>query len=222
MPKFNMYQSLHTTVIGPEGKPVELQIRTWDMHRRAEYGVAAHWKYKEETVFGRAKDAKDDSQDMAWLRQLVDWQRETDDPAEFLESLRFDLAAAEVYVFTPRGEVDRAAAGRDAGGLRLRHPHRGRAPHASAPGSTAAWSRWSRPWTTATRWRSSPPRRPTPGRAGTGSSSCKSAAGPEQDPALVLQGAPGSGDRGGQGRRSPRRMRKQGLPLQRIAAGDAC
>jgi GTP pyrophosphokinase len=93
MPKFNMYQSLHTTVIGPGGKSVELQIRTWDMHRRAEYGVAAHWKYKEETVFSRAKDAKDDSQDMAWLRQLVDWQRETEDPAEFLESLRFDLAA---------------------------------------------------------------------------------------------------------------------------------
>ena len=105
MPKFNMYQSLHTTVIGPGGKSVELQIRTWDMHRRAEYGVAAHWKYKEETVFRRAKDAKDDSQDMAWLRQLVDWQRETEDPAEFLESLRFDLAAGEVYVFTPRGEV---------------------------------------------------------------------------------------------------------------------
>jgi GTP pyrophosphokinase len=105
MPKFNMYQSLHTTVIGPGGKSVELQIRTWDMHRRAEYGVAAHWKYKEEPVFRRAKDAKDDSQDMAWLRQLVDWQRETEDPAEFLESLRFDLAAGEVYVFTPRGEV---------------------------------------------------------------------------------------------------------------------
>ena len=106
MPKFNMYHSLHTTVIGPGGRPVELQIRTWDMHRVAEYGVAAHWKYKEEAVFGnRAKDAKDDTQEMAWLRQLVDWQRETEDPAEFLESLRFDLATAEVYVFTPRGEV---------------------------------------------------------------------------------------------------------------------
>jgi GTP diphosphokinase / guanosine-3',5'-bis(diphosphate) 3'-diphosphatase len=109
MPKFNMYQSLHTTVIGPDGKPVELQIRTWRMHQRAEYGVAAHWKYKEETSFGgRAKGAKDageDAQEMAWLRQLVDWQRETEDPAEFLESLRFDLAAAEVYVFTPRGDV---------------------------------------------------------------------------------------------------------------------
>ncbi len=100
MPKFNMYQSLHTTVIGPEGKPVELQIRTWGMHRRAEYGVAAHWKYKEETTTGGRSAA-----DLAWLKQLVDWQRETTDPAEFLESLRFDLGAGEVYVFTPRGEV---------------------------------------------------------------------------------------------------------------------
>ncbi len=109
MPKFNMYQSLHTTVIGPEGKPVELQIRTWGMHRRSEYGVAAHWKYKEDTVLGgRGKDGKGGkgtTGDMAWLRQLVDWQKETADPAEFLESLRFDLAASEVYVFTPRGEV---------------------------------------------------------------------------------------------------------------------
>jgi len=103
MPKFNMYQSLHTTVIGPGGKPVELQIRTWDMHRRAEYGVAAHWKYKEQAVFGGR--AGDDAQEMAWLRQLVDWQRETEDPEEFLESLRFDLTADQVYVFTPRGEV---------------------------------------------------------------------------------------------------------------------
>src|SRR6516162_7527746 len=103
MPKFNMYQSLHTTVIGPGGKPVELQIRTWRMHQRSEYGVAAHWKYKEESVF--SSRSKDDTQEMAWLRQLVDWQRETEDPAEFLESLRFDLAAAEVYVFTPRGDV---------------------------------------------------------------------------------------------------------------------
>ena len=99
MPKFNMYQSLHTTVIGPGGKPVELQIRTWGMHRRSEYGVAAHWKYKEEVVTGRSPS------DLAWLRQLVDWQRETADPAEFLESLRFEVGSAEVYVFTPRGEV---------------------------------------------------------------------------------------------------------------------
>src|SRR6202142_2561223 len=84
MPKFNMYQSLHTTVIGPGGRPVALQIRPLRMHQRAKYGVAAHWKYKEDSAFGgRAKDAKDDAQEMTWLRQLVDWQRETEDPAEF-------------------------------------------------------------------------------------------------------------------------------------------
>jgi GTP diphosphokinase / guanosine-3',5'-bis(diphosphate) 3'-diphosphatase len=105
MPKFNMYQSLHTTVIGPEGKPVELQIRTWGMHRRAEYGVAAHWKYKEESLVPGTRGAASGASDMVWLQQLVDWQRETADPAEFLESLRFDLGAAEVYVFTPKGQV---------------------------------------------------------------------------------------------------------------------
>jgi GTP pyrophosphokinase len=97
MPKFNLYQSLHTTVIGPQGKPVEVQIRTHQMHRRAEYGIAAHWKYKEETGT--------DEQDMNWLKQLVDWQRETQDPGEFLDSLRFDLHAQEVFVFTPKGDV---------------------------------------------------------------------------------------------------------------------
>ncbi|MDA0635714.1 bifunctional (p)ppGpp synthetase/guanosine-3',5'-bis(diphosphate) 3'-pyrophosphohydrolase [Nonomuraea sp. MCN248] len=105
MPKFNMYQSLHTTVIGPEGKPVELQIRTHAMHHRAEYGVAAHWKYKEEVggpgPVGKVKPGSD----MAWLRQLLDWQKETSDPGEFLESLRFDLSVSEVYVFTPKGQV---------------------------------------------------------------------------------------------------------------------
>ena len=99
MPKFNMYQSLHTTVIGPEGKPVELQIRTHAMHRRAEYGVAAHWKYKET---GAGSDAQDD---MTWLRQLLDWQQETSDPGEFLDSLRFEISGSEVFVFTPKGDV---------------------------------------------------------------------------------------------------------------------
>jgi GTP diphosphokinase / guanosine-3',5'-bis(diphosphate) 3'-diphosphatase len=106
MPKFNMYQSLHTTVIGIQGKPVELQIRTFAMHRRAEYGVAAHWKYKES--FAPGADAKTDTSgdaDMAWVRQLLDWQQETEDPGEFLESLRFEINSAEVYVFTPRGDV---------------------------------------------------------------------------------------------------------------------
>ncbi|ADG88770.1 MAG: bifunctional (p)ppGpp synthetase/guanosine-3',5'-bis(diphosphate) 3'-pyrophosphohydrolase [Thermobispora bispora] len=103
MPKFNMYQSLHTTVIGPEGKPIELQIRTHAMHKRAEYGVAAHWKYKEEmTASGGTKGKQ---ADMAWLRQILDWQKESTDPGEFLESLRFDLSVSEVYVFTPRGQV---------------------------------------------------------------------------------------------------------------------
>ncbi len=105
MPKFNMYQSLHTTVMGPEGKTIELQIRTRAMHHRAEYGVAAHWKYKEE-MNGAPGTAKGKQvNDMAWLRQLLDWQKETSDPGEFLESLRFDLSVSEVFVFTPRGQV---------------------------------------------------------------------------------------------------------------------
>ncbi|KRE52625.1 bifunctional (p)ppGpp synthetase/guanosine-3',5'-bis(diphosphate) 3'-pyrophosphohydrolase [Phycicoccus sp. Soil748] len=114
MPKFNMYQSLHTTVIGPEGKAVEIQIRTHTMHRRAEYGVAAHWKYKEDGT-APASGAKDGEtgpiNDMAWLRQLLDWQKETADPGEFLDSLRFEINAREVYVFTPKGEVVALPAG---------------------------------------------------------------------------------------------------------------
>ncbi len=106
MPKFNMYQSLHTTVIGPQGKPVEMQIRTVDMHRRAEYGVAAHWKYKEQMrsgTEGKTSDGVDS--EMPWLRQLLDWQSEVEDPGEFLDSLRFEINSAEVFVFTPRGDV---------------------------------------------------------------------------------------------------------------------
>jgi GTP pyrophosphokinase len=106
MPKFNMYQSLHTTVIGPEGKPVEMQIRTFGMHRRAEYGVAAHWKYKQEV--GHASPAPrhaDETSDLPWMRQLMDWQQDTEDPGEFLESLRFEINSTEVYVFTPAGDV---------------------------------------------------------------------------------------------------------------------
>ncbi|GAA1974524.1 GTP pyrophosphokinase [Terrabacter lapilli] len=107
MPKFNMYQSLHTTVIGPQGKPVEIQIRTHTMHRRAEYGVAAHWKYKDQNNGGgTARPGEVTPQnDMAWLRQLLDWQRETEDPGEFLDSLRFEMGSSEVYVFTPKGSV---------------------------------------------------------------------------------------------------------------------
>jgi guanosine-3',5'-bis(diphosphate) 3'-pyrophosphohydrolase len=106
MPKFNMYQSLHTTVIGPAGKPVEMQIRTVGMHRRAEYGVAAHWKYKEDVRAGtESKVSEPTDSDMQWLRQLLDWQNEVEDPGEFLDSLRFEINSAEVFVFTPRGEV---------------------------------------------------------------------------------------------------------------------
>lgn len=105
MPKFNLYQSLHTTVIGPGGKPVEIQIRTHDMHRRAEYGVAAHWKYKESAKNAGTTDKDSAGNDMQWLRQLVDWQKETADPSEFLDSLRFEIAGSEVYVFTPKGDV---------------------------------------------------------------------------------------------------------------------
>ena len=99
MPKFNLYQSLHTTVIGPNGKAIEIQIRTFEMHARAEFGIAAHWKYKE------GKKSSEESPEMLWLRQLHDWQKETEDPSEFLESLRFDLGTPEVFVFTPKGNV---------------------------------------------------------------------------------------------------------------------
>lgn len=108
MPKFNMYQSLHTTVLGPGGRPVEIQIRTREMHRRAEYGVAAHWKYKENP--NRSQKA-DTNGEMTWLRQLVDWQNETADPTEFLDSLRYEMAGSQVYVFTPKGDVISLASG---------------------------------------------------------------------------------------------------------------
>ncbi|OLF13684.1 GTP pyrophosphokinase [Actinophytocola xinjiangensis] len=108
-PRFGVYQSLHTTVIGPEGKPLEVQIRTYDMHNTAEYGIAAHWRYKETrgTHEGHAVEVDE----MAWMRQLLDWQREAADPGEFLESLRYDLAAREIFVFTPKGDVHTLPAG---------------------------------------------------------------------------------------------------------------
>ncbi len=107
MPKFNLYQSLHTTVIGSQGKPVEFQIRTWDMHRRAEYGLAAHWRYKETAKNGGKSDdsTANDGAGVGWLRQIADWQQETADPSEFLDSLRGEIAGAEVYVFTPMGKL---------------------------------------------------------------------------------------------------------------------
>jgi GTP pyrophosphokinase len=100
MPKANMYQSLHTTVIGPDGERIEIQIRTEEMHRMAEYGVASHWLYKE----GGKVDPKDAGQ-FAWLREILDWQKVESDPREFLRTLRFELFKDEVYVFTPNGDV---------------------------------------------------------------------------------------------------------------------
>ncbi|WP_394552245.1 RelA/SpoT family protein [Agromyces sp. MMS24-JH15] len=105
-PKFNLYQSLHTTVIGPKGRAVEIQIRTHEMHQRAEFGVAAHWKYKERVNSNRSEDQTPSTEaDMAWLAHISDWQAETADPGEFLDSLRFEIGAKEVYVFTPKGRV---------------------------------------------------------------------------------------------------------------------
>ncbi|WP_186626529.1 bifunctional (p)ppGpp synthetase/guanosine-3',5'-bis(diphosphate) 3'-pyrophosphohydrolase [Rhodococcus sp. BP22] len=108
-PRYGVYQSLHTTVVGPEGKPLEVQIRTREMHRTAEFGIAAHWRYKET----RGKHGNDNAEvdDMAWMRQLLDWQREAADPGEFLESLRYDLAVKEIFVFTPKGDVITLPAG---------------------------------------------------------------------------------------------------------------
>jgi len=115
MPKLNMYQSLHTTVIGPEGRPLEIQIRTHDMHRMAEFGVAAHWVYKQRPDAERAESAgwegAGEDAKLNWLRSMLDWQKDLSDPSEFMETFRADLIEDEVYVFTPRGEVKSLAAG---------------------------------------------------------------------------------------------------------------
>ncbi len=108
MPKYNMYQSLHTTVMGPAARPLEVQIRTEEMHRASEYGVAAHWRYKE----GSGKVSTDElDKQLAWLREMIDWQDETEDSREFLKTLKMDLDNAEVYVFTPNGDVKTLRAG---------------------------------------------------------------------------------------------------------------
>jgi len=106
MPKPNMYQSLHTTVIGPQGEPFEIQIRTWEMHRTAEYGIAAHWKYKE-----GVEKSDDFENKLSWLRQLLEWQKDLKDPKEFMESLKIDFFTDEVFVFTPKGDVINLPAG---------------------------------------------------------------------------------------------------------------
>jgi GTP diphosphokinase / guanosine-3',5'-bis(diphosphate) 3'-diphosphatase len=105
MPKFNMYQSLHTTVIGPEGRPLEIQIRTHQMHRTAEYGIAAHWRYKERP------SKRDERDEIEWLARMLDWQKELADPREFMEGLKIDLYEGQVFVFTPKGDVVNLPAG---------------------------------------------------------------------------------------------------------------
>ncbi|MGH2929089.1 MAG: RelA/SpoT family protein, partial [Solirubrobacteraceae bacterium] len=112
MPKFNMYSSLHTTVIGPEGRPLEIQIRTREMHDLAEFGIAAHWMYKEDPARAAGPDGAHGADGkLKWLRSLMDWQQDLADPREFMESLKVDLFEDEVFVFTPKGEVRSLAAG---------------------------------------------------------------------------------------------------------------
>lgn len=105
VPKPNMYQSIHTTLLGEKGTPFEVQIRTWDMHRIAEYGIAAHWAYKEASYFGRKQAVKVEEDKLAWLRESLEWQKDMQDPQEFLETLKTELFEDEVYVFTPKGAI---------------------------------------------------------------------------------------------------------------------
>ena len=108
-PRYGVYQSLHTTVIGPEGKPLEVQIRTYDMHHTAEYGIASHWRYKE--TRGTHSGVGTSVDEMAWMRQLLDWQREAGDAGEFLDNLRYEMAHSEIFVFTPKGDIHTLPAG---------------------------------------------------------------------------------------------------------------
>ena len=105
VPKPNMYQSIHTTLLGDKGTPFEVQIRTWDMHRVAEYGIAAHWAYKEASYFGKKQAVKVEEDKLAWLRESLEWQKDMQDPQEFLDTLKTELFEDEVYVFTPKGAI---------------------------------------------------------------------------------------------------------------------
>ena len=105
VPKPNMYQSIHTTLLGEKGTPFEVQIRTWEMHRVAEYGIAAHWAYKEASYFGKKQSVKVEEDKLSWLRETLEWQKDMQDPQEFLDTLKTELFEDEVYVFTPKGAI---------------------------------------------------------------------------------------------------------------------
>ena len=105
VPKPNMYQSIHTTLLGEKGTPFEVQVRTWEMHRIAEFGIAAHWAYKEASNFGKKQSIKVEEDKLAWLRESLEWQKEMEDPQEFLDTLKTELFVDEVYVFTPKGAI---------------------------------------------------------------------------------------------------------------------
>ena len=166
MPKANMYQSIHTTVIGQFGERLEIQIRTREMHRVAEEGIAAHWSYKERRAY-HEKDA----QRFTWLKQMVDLQKELKNPQELLEGVRLELYPEEVYVFTPTGDVKELPRGATAGGLCLCRPHRGGQPLHRRQGQRPHGAAAHRARKTAIRWRSSPRRTTIP--AGTGCSSSR-------------------------------------------------
>ena len=200
MPKFNMYQSLHTTVIGPEGKPVEIQIRTHTMHRRAEYGVAAHWKYKERhRRRRRAPDGETGRERHGVAAPAARLAAETADPGEFLDSLRFEINAREVYVFTPKGEVVALPAGATPVDFAYAvHTEVGH--HCIGGRVNGRLVPLESRWRTATSSRCSPPRPTAPGPSRDWLHVRQEPAGPQQDPAVVLQGAPRGGDRARQGR----------------------
>jgi GTP pyrophosphokinase len=164
-PRFGVYQSLHTTVIGPDGKPLEVQIRTHDMHSTAEYGIAAHWRYKETPRTQGSASVEID--EMSWMRQLLDWQREAADPGDFLEQLRYDLGAQQIFVFTPKGDVITLPAKSTPVDFAYAvHTEVGHRCIGSRVNGRS--SRWSARWSPATSSRSSRPRRRGRARAATG------------------------------------------------------